>query len=69
MKEVRAKLATDNVKQEGHDSVETPIDMLSYQIRRLSLKDRQFNTFSAAANIDELWKNCLKTEGELDVLY
>jgi hypothetical protein len=40
-------------------------------MKRLSLKDKQFNTFSAAedANIDELWKNCLKVEGELDVLY
>jgi hypothetical protein len=71
MKEVRAKLATDNLKQEWHDSVETPTDMLNCQMKRLSLKDRQFNTFSAAedANIDELSKNCLKIEGELDVLY
>ncbi|CAB3989013.1 Hypothetical predicted protein [Paramuricea clavata] len=67
MKEVRAKLATDNLKQEWHDSVETPTDMLNCQMKRLSLKDRQFNTFSAAedANIDELWKNCLRIEGEL----
>ncbi|CAB4016007.1 Hypothetical predicted protein [Paramuricea clavata] len=71
MKEVRVKLATDNLKQEWHDSVETPTDMLNCQMKRLSLKDRQFNTFSAAedANINELWKNCLKIEGELDVLY
>ena len=71
MKEVRAKLATYNLKQEWHDSVQTHIDMLNCQMRRFSLKDRQFNTFSGAedANIDELWKNCLKIEGELDILY
>lgn len=70
MKEVREKLGTDHLKQEWKDSLETPVDMLNCQMRRLNLKERQFNTFSAAedSNIDELWKNCLKIEGELDVM-
>lgn len=58
MKEVRAKLTTDNLKQEWHESLETPVDMLNCQMRRLSLKDRHaFNTFSPAkdADIGEFW--------------
>ena len=70
MKEVRAKLLTDDLKQEWHDSVETPVDMLSGQMRRLSLKERQFNTFLPAedANINKLWENCLKIEEKLHVM-
>ena len=70
MKEVRAKLSTDDLKQEWHDSVETPVDMLNCQMRRLSLKERQFNTFLPAedSNINKLWENCLKIEEKLDVM-
>ena len=69
MKEVRAKLSTDDLKQEWDDSVETPVDMLNCQMRRLSLKERQFNTFLPAedANI-KLWGNCLKIEEKLHVM-
>ena len=69
MKEVRAKLSTDDLKQEWHNLVEMPVYMLNCQMRRLSLKERQFNSFLPAedANINKLWENCLKIEEKLDV--
>ena len=77
MKEVRAKLTTDDLKQGWHDSVETPVDMLNCQMRRLSLKERQFNAFLPAedANINKLYMGELSEDrretrcNELHLLY
>jgi hypothetical protein len=48
LKEMRDKLTTDDLKQGLCDSLETPIDLLSCQMKRLSLKDRPFQTFETA---------------------
>ena len=62
MKEMRQKLETDNLKQGLRDSLETPIDLLSSQMKRLSLKDVPFQTFQPAEErqIDGLWEKCLQ---------
>ena len=66
---MRQKLETDNLKQGLRDSLETPIDLLSTQMKRLSLKDVPFQTFQPAEErqIDGLWEKCLQIEQLLQV--
>ena len=69
MKEMRQKLETDNLKQGLRDSLETPIDLLSTQMKRLSLKDVPFQTFQPAEErqIGGLWEKCVQIEQLLQV--
>ena len=69
MKEMRQKLETDNLKQGLRDSLETPIDLLSSQMKRLSLKDVPFQTFQPAEErqIGGLWEKCVQIEQLLQV--
>lgn len=62
-------METDNLKQGLRDSLETPIDLLSSQMKRLSLKDVPFQTFQPAEErqIDGLWEKCLQIEQLLQV--
>lgn len=66
---MRQKWETDNLKQGLRDSLETPIDLLSTQMKRLSLKDVPFQTFQPAEErqIDGLWEKCLQIEQLLQV--
>jgi hypothetical protein len=67
---MREVLTTDELKQGLRDSLETPIDLLNTQMRRLSLKDKPFQTFQPAeeGHINELWQRCLQIEQQLQVL-
>ena len=69
MKEMREKLTTDDLKQDLRDSLETPIDLLNNQMRRLTLKDQPFQTYQPAdeAQMDQLWQTCLQLEEQLQV--
>ena len=69
MKEMRAKLTIEELKQNWHDSLERPTELLSTQMKRLSLKDRKFQTFQPADEeaIEELWLKCLQIDDQLQV--
>lgn len=66
---MREKLTTDDLKQELRESLETPIDLLNSQMKRLSLKEKPFQTFKPAEDgeIDDIWQQCLKIEQALQV--
>lgn len=66
---MRQKLETDNLKQGLRDSLETPIDLLSTHMKRLSLKDAPFQTFQPAEErqIGGLWEKCVQIEQLLQV--
>ena len=66
---MRQTLETDNLKQGLRDSLETAIDLLSTQMKRLSLKDVPFQTFQPAEErqIGGLWEKCVQIEQLLQV--
>ena len=66
---MREKLTTDNFKQGLRESLETPINLLNCQMKRLSLKEKPFQTFKPAEDgeIDDIWELCLKIEQTLQV--
>ncbi len=51
------------------ESLETPIHLLNCQIKRLSLKEKPFQTFKPAEDreIDDIWQQCLKIEQTLQI--
>ncbi|CAB3998966.1 Hypothetical predicted protein [Paramuricea clavata] len=64
VKEMREKLATDDLKKELGESLSFPIDLLNSQMNRLSLKEKKFQTFTPASEeeINTLWQKCLEIE-------
>ena len=66
---MRKVLTTEELKQSLRDSLETLIELLNTQMKRLSLKEKPFQTFQPAEeeNLDELWQSCLQIEQQLQV--
>lgn len=68
---MRDALKTDELRQEMKQSMTFPVELLNTQMKRLALKDRQFQVFDAAddISIDRLWDKCNEVDSDLQVSY
>eukprot|EP00111_Clytia_hemisphaerica_P022406 TCONS_00065858-protein len=67
VKEVRETLKSDELRDEMKQSLAFPKELLNNQMKRLSLKDKDFQVFNPVneASIDQLWEKCQEIDPDL----
>uniref|UniRef100_A0A7M5XB11 Uncharacterized protein n=2 Tax=Clytia hemisphaerica TaxID=252671 RepID=A0A7M5XB11_9CNID len=67
VKEVRETLKSDELRDEMKQSRAFPKELLNNQMKRLSLKDKDFQVFNPVneASIDQLWEKCQEIDPDL----
>ena len=71
MKEMREALNTAELEAEWSNAISTPLDLLRAQMAKLSLKGKDFKSFTPATDeeLGELWDTCLTLDESIRVNY